>query len=113
MLILGRDGVVRGNMGAAKQLSIAEIDQMINNLENAMTYEAVLGGDSSETKLEKEESLVHLKIDAVVWQNLLAYCEKNDLDPDQQIREALASYYIDLLKIYRMRARHSQEEELR
>ena len=111
MLILGRDGVVRGNMGTARQLSIAEIDQMINNLENAMTYEAVLG-DSSETKSDKEE-LVHLRIDADVWQNLLAYCEKNDLDPDQQIREALASYYIDLLNIYRMRARNSQEEELR
>jgi len=37
-----------------------------------------------------------------IWEGFLEYCRQNELDADQQLREAAASYYQDLLKSYKI-----------
>ncbi len=101
----------------SNQLSLIEIDRMIASLERAMDTEAASGQghttvqeQQSEAKSKgKEETILRLQFDSGVWEQFIEYCRQNELDPDQMIREAVASYYLDLLKTYRGRIASNSE----
>ena len=110
----------RGNqtiLTLPQQLSVAEIDRLIQNLDDALdTCVPTLDNDEIKSvgtsgQKEQEEYALRFEFPAEIWQQFVEYCKQNELDPAMQIREAVASYYKDLLKIVRIRTRlHNANE---
>ena len=78
--------------------AVKEIDKMIADLNNAV--------DSPVTATEEDsgqQKILYLDLPAGVWQNFIEYCKLNELDPSQMVREAVASYYLDLLRTLKSR----------
>jgi hypothetical protein len=94
------EGIVP-NLVAHNQLSIEEIDRLIENLEKGLDSSNNLHGSQS----DNWEGTLHFEFPQEIWSQFVEYCKQNELNPAQQLREAVASYYKDLLKIYRIRIR--------
>ena len=88
-------------------LSLEELERLINNLETAMDRSANQKPDTESSSNVPERDAIHLQFPSDVWERFLEHCKQNELDPHQQITEAVASYYRDLLETYRIRARIS------
>ena len=91
----------------AEMLSVEELDELIENLENAQdkSGQSHLSPDSEEAKLI-------LQFPSEGWQEFVEYCQQNELDPARQITEAVASYYRNLLVTYRARLRTQKNPTL-
>lgn len=46
-----------------------------------------------------------LECSTSVWQNFVDYCKRNELDPAQQLREAVVAHYRDMLQAYKLERR--------
>ncbi|MGH9879008.1 MAG: hypothetical protein ACRD5H_15365 [Nitrososphaerales archaeon] len=96
------------------QPTIADIDELIGNLETGMdTFSAYIGispmkysAVHSNPIIQKAPGLSMIFL-SEIWAGFLEYCKSNDLNPAQQVREAVASSYRDTLKMYRFRARQT------
>ena len=78
--------------------AVKEIDKMIEDLNKAV--------DSPVNATEEnsgQQKMLYLDLPADVWQNFIEYCKRNELDPSQMVREAVASYYLDLLRALKCR----------
>lgn len=93
-----------------RHMTTAQINEIINNLEKAM--DAFPSSNDGSTKKNNKGSLPRNLVqsegfDSIfpneIWLGFLSYCDQNELDPTQQIREAIASHYQDLLNTYRIR----------
>lgn len=103
------------------RLSVEEIDRLIENLDKAMDTSAASNDNvdtsienaepSSGSNVEKVGQALYLELPSEIWAEFQEYCKQNELDPAQQIREAVASYYKDLLKICRIRTTMNAREE--
>jgi hypothetical protein len=67
--------------------------------------------NENHSTLSREEPGLRLILLNEIWKGFLEYCEQNELDPVQQIREAATSYYQDLLKTYRIRKKLDSSDE--
>lgn len=89
------------------QLTISEIDELIANLDKAMDAFLVPSGNDVMKYTESPNISIARGSQSVplreIWEQFLEYCLQNELDPDQQLREAVASYYQDVLKTFRIR----------
>jgi hypothetical protein len=91
----------------AEMLSVEKIDQLIENLEKAQdeSGRSPISSNSDEAKLI-------LQFPSETWQELVEYCQQNELDPARQITEAVASYYTNLLMTCRARLRTKENSTL-
>ncbi len=105
---------MNGILVIPRMLSIEELDKLIENLDNAMDASAASDDNedtnkrentegSTSTHVEQVGQALYLELPTEIWTKFQEYCKWNELDPAQQIREAVASYYRDLLQIYKMR----------
>ena len=85
-----------------RQLSIEEIDRLIENLDKGLDSS---NNNHNESQSDAGEGALHFEFPQEIWSQFVEYCKQNELNPAQQLREAVASYYKDLLKIYRIRIR--------
>lgn len=91
------------------ELSPKELGRLIDNLDMAMDRSALRKDNAESNSSRRERDAIHLQFPSDIWERFLEHCRQNELDPNQQITEAVASYYRDLLETYRIRARISAD----
>lgn len=97
-----------------------EIDAILSDLEASldtrMPGEGITileGRDGSEAPLSQfDPCLLRFEFPSAIWQEFADYCKRNELDPAQQIREAIIAYYRNLWQTYRIRRKLSDDSEL-
>jgi len=99
-------------MNFGREHTISEIDELIDNLDKAMDVSHQSNnlakcseGDSKQDSERIFDSYSMLL--GEIWYGFLEYCKLNELEPAQQIREASAAHYQELLKMYKIRMRLS------
>jgi hypothetical protein len=104
---------IGGILTTLPKLSVEEIDRLIENLDKAMDSTGATN-DAVGTNREKIESTcsniefgqsLYLELPSEIWAEFQEYCKQNELDPAQQVREAVASYYKDLLQVCKIRTK--------
>jgi hypothetical protein len=86
--------------------AVKEIDKMMADLNKAVDSPVQSSEEDS-----GQQKMLYLDLPAGVWQNFIEYCKQNELDPSQMVREAVASYYLDLLRTLKSRLLIDGEEE--
>lgn len=88
-------------------MSVHEVDRLIENLDHAMdmsataTMKTVLGTDPQYLFSRIVERCCSAENVDQIWDQFSEYCTQNELDPAQQMREAVISYYQDILRQYK------------
>jgi hypothetical protein len=102
-----------------KELSVLEIDKILNDLEKSLD----VGAGNEEIKImdvhdakdsapNTDTSLLRFECPSAIWEEFADYCVRNELDPAQQIKEAIISYYRNLWQTYRIRKRLHNDSSL-
>ena len=102
--------LLRLNMPIPRELSIKEVNDLIDNINVAMDNDGQSQAPhcaNSTAMSATQELLLHLEFPSEIWAEFLEYCTQNELDPARQIREAVASYYLNLLQVYKARLGNS------
>lgn len=93
-------------------LPVKEIDQIIFDLDTALDapsrkdkVKTIKDALATFQKSEEKNYSLCFNCPPELWDMFLEYFKQNELDPEQQIREAIVCYYRDLLRLYRSRAR--------
>lgn len=92
-------------MKALPKLSPSEVDRIIDDLDSAMD-EAARGESALSFAPDYifsnivEHCYSAENVDQI-WEQFSEYCKQNELDPAQQMREAVISYYQDILRQYK------------
>lgn len=91
-------------MDALPILLLNEVDRLIDNLDDVMDRSA----RGEETLTREPQYLFNRIVERCysadvdqIWEQFSEYCKQNELDPAQQMREAVISYYQDLLRQYK------------
>lgn len=92
-------------MASNPKLSLSEVDRLIDNLDDVMDKSA--RGESTFSSDPQylfngivERCYSAMNVDQI-WDQFSEYCKQNELDPSQQMREAVISYYQDILRQYK------------
>jgi hypothetical protein len=89
------------------KLSVSDVDRLIENLDEAMnmsgTRQTVLRSDLQYLFNRIVERCYSSENVKDIWEQFSEYCKQNELDPAQQIKEAVISYYLDILRQYKTR----------
>lgn len=92
------------------ELTFEEIDQILQGLESSFDSKSHDSGvnvleisESKEGSSGTDNSLLRFECPTEVWEEFAEYCKRNELDPAQQIREAVIAYYKNLWQTYRIR----------
>ncbi len=89
------------------KFTVSDVDRLIDNLDEAMNMSA-----TSRKELQSELQYLFDRIVErcfssenvnAIWEQYSEYCKQNELDPAQQIKEAVISYYLDILRQYKTR----------
>ncbi len=103
----------------SEELSIEEIDNILQGLENSLDIRTHDSGvnvfeitDSKADSSNGDNSLLRFECPTAVWEQFTEYCKRNELDPAQQIREAVIGYYKNLWQTYRIRRKLYDESKL-
>lgn len=91
-----------------EQPSLAEIDELLKDLERVSDMTVTSQSDDTEERYQ-----MYLDFPTDVWQVFLEHCRQNELDPAQQLREAVISYYRNLVEAYRNRRRAAEIDQLK
>jgi hypothetical protein len=90
-----------------RKLTIEEVDTILEELDTAMEKpSAFVSKPIAEIELifnKIVERCLSIDDPGKIWEQFSEYCKQNELDPAQQMREAVISYYKDMLRIYRIR----------
>ncbi|MGI0015559.1 MAG: hypothetical protein ACREBU_19255 [Nitrososphaera sp.] len=102
-----------------KELSMKDVDKILMDLENSLDVSApgvevsVLNmRDMKDIPAPDDRSLLRFECPSAIWEEFADYCKRNELDPAQQIREAVIGYYRNLWETYRIRRRLHDASEL-
>lgn len=92
-------------MAAIPKLSLTEVDRLIDNLDDVMDKsargESMLSTDPQYLFNKIVEHCYSAENVDQIWEQFSEYCKQNELDPAQQMREAVISYYQDILRQYK------------
>jgi hypothetical protein len=101
------------------ELSIDEIDKVLQELENSLdirTSEQKANvfeiRDSKEHSASGDGSLLRFECPTDLWEEFTEYCKRNELDPAQQVREAVIGYYKNLWQTYKIRRKLYDDSQL-
>lgn len=101
------------------ELTFEEIDKILEGLENSFDSKSHDSGvnvieitESKEKSSGTDNSLLRFECPTEVWDEFAEYCKRNELDPAQQIREAVISYYKNLWQTYKIRKKLYDKSEL-
>ena len=101
------------------ELSIEEIDKILQELENSLDIKTSdRGANIFEIKEGKghssygDSSLLRFECPTDLWEEFAEYCKRNELDPAQQVREAVIGYYKNLWQTYKIRRKLYDESKL-
>jgi hypothetical protein len=102
-----------------EEISMDEIEKILQELEssldirssgqNANVFEIKDANDHSSST---DNSVLGFECPTALWEEFAEYCKRNELDPAQQIREAVLSYYKNLWQTYRIRKKLYDKSEL-
>lgn len=100
-------------------LSVEDIDKILQDLENSLEIKT---SDQAANVLEIKEakehfsgadsSLLRFECPTALWDEFTEYCKRNELDPAQQIREAVIGYYKNLWQTYKIRRKLYDDSQL-
>ena len=100
-------------------LTLEEIDEILLELENSFDSKSRQGGvnvfEITEAKRGSpvaDNSVLRFECPTELWEEFSEYCKRNELDPAQQIREAIIAYYKNLWETYKIRRKHFDKSEL-
>ena len=103
----------------ADDISIEEIDKILQELENSLDIRTSDRGanvfeikDGSDHNANSDNSLLRFECPTDLWEEFTEYCKRNELDPAQQIREAVIGYYKNMWQTYKLRKKHFDKSEL-
>lgn len=92
-------------MASNPKLSLSEVDRLIDNLDDVMDKSAREESTFSSDPQHLFNWIVERCYSAMnvdeIWDQFSEYCKQNELDPSQQMREAVISYYQDILRQYK------------
>jgi hypothetical protein len=96
--------------------TILDINKMINNLDEVMDgspYSDEITKDTKDYANPNTEKIfrTYSMLLGEVWYGFLEYCKINELDPAQQLKEASATHYQELLKMHKTRMKLSFPDE--
>jgi len=97
---------------------VEEVDRILNDLEKSIDVSTPGEGVKVFEIRDRRElppadgSLLRFECPSVIWEEFAEYCKRNELDPAQQIREAIIGYYKNLWQTYRIRRRLHDDSEL-
>lgn len=101
------------------ELSIEEVDKILQELENSLdirTSEREANvfeiRDGKEHSAYGDSSLLRFECPTDLWEEFAEYCKRNELDPAQQVREAVIGYYKNLWQTYKIRRKLYDESQL-
>ncbi|MCI0561798.1 MAG: hypothetical protein MN733_25205 [Nitrososphaera sp.] len=104
---------------ADKELSLEEIDKILTDLEKSLEISTPGEGVSvleiqtgEKIPSPSDKSLLRFECPAAIWEEFADYCKRNELDPAQQIKEAVICYYKNLWETYRIRKKLHNDSEL-
>jgi len=102
-----------------KELSVEDVDKILFDLENSLDSSAPAVEvsvfnlrDTKDIPTSEDRSLLRFECPSALWEEFADYCKRNELDPAQQIREAVIGYYRNLWQTYRIRRRLHDDSEL-
>jgi hypothetical protein len=102
----------------SEDISIEEIDQILRELEDSLDIKPSDSGanvfeirDGSEGNLNGDSSLLRFECPTDLWEEFAEYCKRNELDPAQQIREAVIGYYKNMWQTYKIRKKHFDKSD--
>ena len=100
-------------------LSVEDIDKILQDLENSLeirTSEQAANvfeiKDAKEHFSGADSSLLRFECPTALWDAFTEYCKRNELDPAQQIREAVIGYYKNLWQTYKIRRKLYDDSQL-
>lgn len=102
----------------SEELSIEEVDKILLGLENSLDIKSQGGAnvyeivDKHDMAEGSDQSLLRFECPTDVWEQFVEYCKRNELDPAQQIREAVISYYRNLWETYKIRLKLYDDSKL-
>ena len=101
------------------EISIDEVNKILLELESSLDIKVSEQGasvfevkDGNEHSFNSDSSLLRFECPTALWEEYSEYCKRNDLDPAQQIREAVISYYMNLWQTYKIRRKHFDKSKL-
>ncbi len=102
-----------------EELSIEDVDKILQGLENSLdsrVQESEVSIYEITKKDEKvvgsDQSLLRFECPTEVWEQFVEYCNRNELDPSQQIKEAVITYYKNLWETYKIRRKLFDDSKL-
>lgn len=102
-----------------KQLSMDEIDTILKDLEKSLDVTTPGEGVSilevtngSNAPPVADNCLLRFECPSAIWEEFVDYCKRNELDPAQQIKEAILAYYKNLWQTYRIRRKLNDDSRL-
>lgn len=119
MLIECQGQVGSRNPRMPDDISVEEIDKILEELENSLDVRTPGTGasvfeirDGTDKASNGDASLLRFECPTELWEDFTEYCKRNELDPAQQIREAVLSYYKNMWQTYKIRKKLFSESEL-
>ena len=102
-----------------EELTLEEIDEILQGLENSLDMRTKDEGvnvyeitNKDQNAVGSDQSLLKFECPTEVWEQFADYCKRNELDPAQQIREAVISYYKNLWETYKIRKKLYDKSKL-
>jgi hypothetical protein len=118
MLIESLRHVKSGTLPMPDEISIAEIDKILLELESSLDIRTSDNGANifeikdSVNQSNSDNSVLRFECPTDLWEEFTEYCKRNELDPAQQIREAVVGYYKNMWQTYKIRRKHYDKSEL-
>lgn len=101
------------------EITMEEIDKILHDLENSLDIRTSDKGanvfeirDGNEHSTAGDSSLLRFECPTDLWDEFTEYCKRNELDPAQQIREAVIGYYKNMWQTYKIRKKHFDKSKL-
>jgi hypothetical protein len=102
----------------SESITIEEVDKILESLEKSLDSKSgggvgvfeIVEGKGELTSGDK--SLLRFECPTEIWDEFVEYCKRNELDPAQQIREAVISYYRNLWETYKIRRKLNDDASL-